>query len=184
MVEPPTGQPVDRSSEPSAEEVAGGVVDLLAEVDTALSSSRWAFLDTGSDNVKYRLYEAAALRHCCLLLEQMVRAMAADLDLSVRILGRAHLEAWLYAMYLHFGKNDALTRMAQDTVRGLEISDQANKRFDEQLAKEKKKAKKRFSKVLKANAGISRWNAEHPDLPPKRLLKNHTFPSSDLLGST
>jgi hypothetical protein len=176
MVEHSTGQSVDRRSEPSAAEVAEGVVGLLAEVDTALSSSRWAFLNTGSDNVKYRLYEAAALRHCCLLLEQIAGAVAADLDLSVRILGRVHLEAWLYAMYLHFGKHDALTRMAQDTVRSLELSDQANKRFDAQLAKEKKKAKKSLSKVLKVNTGISRWNAEHPDLPPKPLLEEPHVP--------
>ena len=176
MVEPSTSQPVDRPSEPSAEEIAESVAGLLAEVDTALSSDRWAFLDTGSDNVKYQLYEAAALRHCCLLLEQIAQAVAANQDLSVRILGRAHLEAWLYAMYLHFGKNDALTRMAQDTVRGLEASDQANKQFDERLAKEKKKAKNRLSKVLKANAGISHWNADHPDQPPKPLLEEPHVP--------
>jgi hypothetical protein len=169
---PPAAQP-----EPTAEEVAESVVGLLAEVDAALSSSRWTFLDTGSDGVKHRLYDGAALRHCCLLLEQIAQCVAADQDLAVHILGRAHLEAWLFAMYLHFGRHDALTRIAQDTLKGLEASEHANKEFNERLARAKKKAEQSLAKVIETNAGISQWNKDHPDRPPKPLLDEPHVPA-------
>lgn len=163
--------------EPTAAEVAEAVVNLLAEVDAALSSDRWAFLDTGSDEVKYRLYDAAALRHCCLLLEQIAQCAAADQDLAVHILGRAHLEAWLFAMYLHFGRQDALTRIAQDTRKGLEAADHENKEFNDRLAKAKKQAEQKLAKVIETNVKISQWNENHPDKPPKPLVEEPHVPA-------
>lgn len=43
-------------------------------------------------------------------------------ELGVRILGRAHVEAWLTGTYLHFGGQDALRRIAEDTLRETEVT--------------------------------------------------------------
>jgi hypothetical protein len=60
------------------------------------------------------LYDGAALRHCCNLLYETEVAADADLELSVRMLGRAHLEAWFVALYIHFAGYEALLKVAQD----------------------------------------------------------------------
>ena len=94
---------------PTSEQVARGVIDLLREVDEAFDSDKWAILDCGREHVTWLLYDGAALRHCCRLLYEIEVAAAACLELSVRLLGRAHLEAWLVALYVHFGGYEANT---------------------------------------------------------------------------
>jgi hypothetical protein len=177
MGSPMTAAQSAAQPEPTAAEVAEAVADLLAEVEAALSSDRWTFLDTGSDEVKYRLYDAAALRHCCLLLEQIAQCVAAEQDLAVHILGRAHLEAWLFAMYLHFGRQDALTRITQDTRKGLEAADHESREFNDRLAKAKKQAEQKLAKVTETNAKISQWNKNHPDKPPKPFVEEPHIPA-------
>lgn len=86
-----------RPASPSSAQVAQGVIDLLGEVDEAFSSDRWAIL-TGREHATWLLYDGAALRHCCRLLYEIEVAAAAGLELSVRMLGRAHMEAWLVAL--------------------------------------------------------------------------------------
>jgi hypothetical protein len=89
-----------RQVPPSSAQVAQGVIDLLGEVDEAFSSDRWAILDSGRQHSTWLLYDGAALRHCCRLLCEIEVAAAAGLELSVRMLGRAHMEAWLVALYM------------------------------------------------------------------------------------
>jgi hypothetical protein len=77
----------------------GWATPLWQEIDDALKSDKWALLDTGEPVVIHRYYSAAALGHCAVLLCEMDKAVAADLDMSVRIVERAHLEAFLTAIY-------------------------------------------------------------------------------------
>lgn len=80
------------------------------------------------------LYDGAALRNCCRLLYEIEVAAAAGLELSVRMLGRAHMEAWLVALYIHFGGYEALLRVAQDARHSLEGIELEARQFDEWLA--------------------------------------------------
>jgi hypothetical protein len=57
----------------------------------------------------------AALRHCSRLVHEIEAASASGLELAVRTLGRAHMEAWLTALYIHFGGHEVLVRVAQNT---------------------------------------------------------------------
>jgi hypothetical protein len=93
------------------------VARLLAEADAALSSNRWAIRNTGAKHVFHRLYDAAALRHCCLLLKEIEQSVRAGQDMTVRLAGRALVEAWITAVYLHFGGYDALIKIVQDTLK-------------------------------------------------------------------
>jgi hypothetical protein len=142
---------------------------LTAEVDSVLSTDRWAILDSGSEHATWLLYDAASLRHCCQLLCEIEVAAESGQELTVRILGRTHLEAWLMALYLHFGGYPALTRIAQDTRYQLEMINQDAQQFDTWLATEKKSTKKRTRKVEEANKGITHWNATNLDKPAKLL---------------
>jgi len=161
---------------PTSEELSDGVTRLLAEADAALSSSRWAIRNTGSEHVLHRLYDAAALRHCCLLLKEIEQSAQAGQDMTVRLTGRAFVEAWLVAVYLHFGGYDALTRIIQDTRKQTEATAKGLKDFNQQLARDKAKALADLAKVQKTNAGISKWNESHPKQPPKPLLDEPHIP--------
>lgn len=144
-----------------------------AEVDVILSSDHWAIINNGSDSTKHRLYDAAALRHTCDVLESIKRNAEAGDELAVRTLGRAHVEAWLTAVYLHFGGHDALQRVAADTLNETQVTDDAIKRYDAELATRKKKANKSLKAVQAANKGIKLWNAQHPDLQKPLLPEAH-----------
>ncbi|GAA1797177.1 hypothetical protein HC028_19845 [Planosporangium flavigriseum] len=179
-----------RGREPTPEELRSGVADLLSEVDAALASNRWVILDTGSDSVKQKLYDAAALRHCCLLLKEIEDGACAGHELTVRILGRSHIEAWAFALYLHFGGYEALERIAQDTLHQVNVMNQQIAEFDQWLAQEKRKARRRLTKVRRLNASLKKWNEEHPDQRPKPLhdepyvprLVSHSIDLSDRIA--
>lgn len=141
-----------------------------------MDSDRWAILSTATDHVKHKVYDGASLRHCCVLLDEIEQAARQHLEMAVRILGRAHIEAWLFGVYLHFGGYPALERIAQDTLEAVMKVDEEFKSFDAQLKVEKRKAKGRVARVRRANAGIERWNIEHPDRPQKPLLDEPYVP--------
>ena len=155
---------------PTTAQVAQGVIDLLDEVDEAFSSDRWAILDAGRQRATWLLYDGAALRHCCRLLYEIEVAAAAGLELSIRMLGRAHMEAWLVALYIHFGGYEALLKVAQDARHSLEGIEREARQFDDWLAAEKTAARKSGRKVAKTNGGIAQWNEKNPDAHPKPLL--------------
>ena len=152
------------------EELSDSAVRLLEEVNETLATNRWAILDRGTEHIKWLLYGATALRHCCRLLYEMEVAASTDQEFSVRLLGRAHLETWLVGLYIHYGRFEALKRVAQDTRYGLEATTNDAAEFDRWLKTERKAARESVRKVERANKGIQRWNEENPDKPTKPLL--------------
>jgi len=161
---------------PSSAQVAQGVIDLLGEADEAFNSDRWAILDSRRQHATWLLYDGAALRHRGRLLYEIEVAAAACLELSVRMLGRAHMEAWLIGLYIHFGGYDALLKVAQDARHSLEGIELEARQFYEWLAAEKTAARKSGKKVAKTNSGIAQWNEKNPDAPPKPLLAEPYVP--------
>jgi hypothetical protein len=167
---------------PTSQQVTQGVADLLKEVDSAFASDRWAILDGASDHATWLLYNGAALRHCCRLLDEIEGAAASQLEFAVRNLGRAHMETWLVGLYIHFGGYEALTRVAQEARHGLEGIELEGKQFDERLVADKKAARRSSQKVATANGGITQWNQSHPDEPPKPLHDEPYVPQLSLAG--
>lgn len=155
---------------------------LLLEADTALSADRWAIINNGSPSARHRLYDAAALRHTCSLLRSIARAALDEDKLAVRILGRAHVEAWLTGIYLHFGGNAAIQRVAADTLNETELTDAAIKRHDKELKEAKSRARRRARKTRADNAGKAQWNAQHPREPPKPFLEEPYVPQQPEAG--
>ena len=166
----------------TAEELSAGIVRLVDEVKETLATDRWAILDTGTEHVKWLLYGAAALRHCCRLLYEMEIAARADQEFSVRLLGRAHLEAWLVALYIHHGGFEALTRVAQDTRYGLEATANDAAEFDKWLTAERKAARKSVRKVEQANNEIQQWNEANPGRTTKSLIDAPHIPQLQPTG--
>lgn len=172
--------PDDELAEPTDEEYSAGVERLLAEVADAMASEHWVIRSDPDDPVAtHRLFDGASLRHCCRLLSEIEHAVQAEQEFAVRLLGRAHLEAWFYGMYIHFGGPAAIARIAEDTLADMEVTDRDLKQFDARLAAEKKEARRRLRKVREANEGIARSNADRPDEPQKLL---HDEPYVPKLG--
>ena len=172
--------PIDVAS-PTSEELSDGIAALAAEISAAFAADRWAILNTATDQVKWRLYDGAALRHCCQLLQEMDLAARTGQEFSVRLLQRAHIEAWLTGLYIHYGGFAAVTRVAEDTLHNLEAAGTEAAAIDQRLAGEQRTARKRARKVQQANDGIRKWNEANPDLPAKPL---HTAPHIPQLRPT
>jgi hypothetical protein len=166
---------------PTSEELSDGIVRLVEEVDREFATDRWAIIDTRTDHVKWRLYDGAALRHCCRLLWEMEIAARSDQEFSVRLLHRAHLEAWLTGLYIHYGGFEAVTRLAQDTRHGLEAANNEAAAFDQWLVGERRSARRNSRKVQRTNDGIQKWNEANPQLPAKPL---HVVPHIPQLQAT
>jgi prefoldin subunit 5 len=147
---------------PTSDELAAAAKRLLDEADAALSGSHFAIINHRTPGTLHRYYDAAALRHCCQLLAEIENASAAGQELTVRVLGRAFIEAWLTALYIHFGGDEALERVAQDTLHQVKLSDNDLKDFDQRLQRDKGKATARAAKIRHDNAGITRRNAANP----------------------
>jgi len=167
---------------PTPEQLSDGTLRLLAEVDDAFATNRWAVLDRGSEHVTWLLYDGAALRHCCRLLYEMEFAAAGPLEFAVRLLARAHLEAWLAGLYIHYGGFEAVGRVAQDTRYSLEGTNNEASQFDHWLTAEQKSARRRARKVEKANKEIAQWNKANPDRPAKTLLDQPYVPQLQPTG--
>ncbi|MEW2161358.1 hypothetical protein AB0950_40255 [Streptomyces sp. NPDC007189] len=146
----------------TSDDVSALIPLLLAEVEGAFDSSRWALVNSGTERVKWRVYAGAALSHCCRLLAEMETAGRAHQEMAVRLLGRAHLEAWVVCLYIQFGEYPALERLGQAELRHLYGLQQEADTIDAMLAADRKEARRRRKKAEKANAGIARWNAANP----------------------
>ena len=155
---------------------------LLIEADTALSANRWVIISSGSSSTRHRLYDAASLRHTCSVLRSIARAALDEDELADRILGRAHVEAWLTGVYLHFGGNAAIERVAADTLNETEMTDAAIKRYDKELKEAKRTARRRVRKTRADNTGKAQWNAQHPQEPPKPFLDEPYVPQQPEAG--
>jgi hypothetical protein len=172
--------PVSAAS-PSAEELSAGIAVLAGEISEAFAGDRWAILNSATDQVKWRLYDGAALRHCCQLLQEMDLAARSGQEFSVRLLQRAHIEAWLTGLYIHYGGFAAVTRVAQDTLHHLQAAGNEAAAIDQWLAGERRTTRARARKVQQANDGIRKWNEMNLDLPAKPL---HAAPHMPQLRPT
>ena len=161
---------------PTPEALSDGIFRLLAEVEEAFITNRWTILNRRTEHVKWLLYDAATLRHCCRLLYEMEIAAAGNLEMAVRLLARAHLEAWLHGLYIHYDGFKAVERIAQDTLYNLEATNNDAAQFDQWLAAEQARARKRTRKVAEANRGIAHWNEANPDESAKTLLDQPYVP--------
>lgn len=168
--------PTGKRTKPTDRGMRKDTTRLLAEVAAAMESDKWAILPTATEHAKHRMYDGASLRHCCLLLAEIDQAAKQHLEMAVRILGRAHIEAWLFGLYLHFGGYPALERIAQDTHASTITTYDEFKNFDAQLRSDKRKAEKHLAAVRRANAGRAHWNTDHPDRPPKPMLDEPYVP--------
>lgn len=172
----PAPQRVQRGIRPTSGELSASVKDLLEEVDGILSSNKWAILAIGTERSKHRIYDAASLRHLCRLLSEIDSCATANQEFAVRILGRAHVEAFLFGLYLHFGGYSALQRIANDTQASLEKTHRDLTEFEQWLRAAKRKARRELRNVRNTNEGIKQWNREHPDVPQKSLLEEPHVP--------
>jgi hypothetical protein len=94
---------------------------LLAEIAAVLATDRWVLLRTASTTNR-KIHSAATLRHVCTLLEDIADVVEKGREAALRVLGRAHLEAWLIGMYIAFGGDEAVVEMASGYRRGIEVS--------------------------------------------------------------
>lgn len=155
---------------------------LLVEIDVILSSSRWIIVNSGSDNTNHRLYDAAALRHVAALFRDLVICAERGQELATRVLSRTHVEAWLYAVYLHFGGSDALQRVVENTRYGTALVDDAIKRHDNELGQAKRKVRRRLKTIRKTNEGIASWNSQFPQEAPKPFHDEPYIPQQPKTG--
>jgi hypothetical protein len=174
-VDIPAPEPPTRS-DPTDDELAEWTAALQVEIHEGLSSDAWAIIASGSDQSKHRLYDAAALRHCAALQAEIDAVTQAGHELASRVLIRTHIEAFLFALYIHFGGMEAITKIAQDILASLESTHNDLMVWDKWLEKEKQRATKARDKVRRDNAANSKWNAEHPDQPPRPILDEPYVP--------
>jgi hypothetical protein len=173
---------VSERTEPTDAEMTEWTSALLAEIDDALSSDVWAILDTGSDHATYRLYDAAALRHCAALLEEIDLAARAGYELATRVLIRTHIEAFLFALYIHFGEIEAVTRIAQDTRASLEATHNDFVAWNEWIEKERERRIEARDKIHQNNGANAKWNSEHPEERPRPIFDEPYVPQLSPTG--
>lgn len=169
-------------AEPTDKELTEWTAVLLVEVDSTLSSDRWAILDTGSNHSIHRLYDAAALRHCAALLAEIDAAGRSGFELATRVLARTHVEALLFALYIHFGGFEAVKRIARDTLASLETTQNDLVAFDEWLKSERRTRTKARKKVRSNNESNLAWNAEHPGEPQRPIIDEPYVPQLSPTG--
>lgn len=161
---------------PTPAELTDGVARLLVEVDGILSSDRWAILNTGSAHALWLLHDAASLRHCCRLLQEIDVAAQAGRELTVLVLCRTHLEAFLIGLYIHFGGHEALLRIAQDTRHQFDGLHEESQKIEQSLTARKASAEERVERIKSINRGITFQNAKDPAQPPRPLLEEPYIP--------
>jgi hypothetical protein len=88
---------------------------------------------------------------------------------GLHILARAFIEAWLTALYIHFGGYEAFKRVVQDAAYQVKLTHDNLKEFDARLLRAKKAAKKKYKAIADANAGINMWNARNPSQAAKQV---------------
>jgi hypothetical protein len=120
--------------EPTHEDISGFVRLLVAEADHHLSSDVWG-VDTASQDWGPRQYLAGALRHVCRLLYELQQAAAGGLETTVWIVGRTHSEAWLVAMYLFMGGDEAFERVQLQSKKEMEKHIRQIEEFNAKAAK-------------------------------------------------
>ncbi|MEU4588181.1 hypothetical protein AB0F92_40065 [Kitasatospora aureofaciens] len=168
-----------QQSRPTREELSEATSRLLAEIDAAFASDRWALLDTRTPQVTWRMYDGAALRYCAELLRELAAAVDGGLEYAVRSLARSLIEATVFSLYIHFGGHGAVVAAGQATRHSAEGVQAERDRINQNLAASKKDALRRLEKVRAHNAHIARRNASRPDLPPMAPLPTPHVPQME-----
>jgi len=158
----------DSQSDLSSKLVSAGQ-RLIADITRQLDSDAWVIINNFSVSSVEKVYDAAALRHCASLLEDIIAAFESTEEMTIRILGRAHIEAFLFGSYIHFGGVEAIR-----TVRLSEDTSQTTMRteleaWDEWLERSIKKNVQRGKKVresrtqieLRRKGGLTAKEREH-----------------------
>jgi hypothetical protein len=165
------------SSPQTYEALAEDAQKLLAEIDAALGGNAFAILNNQTRSTLQRYYDAAALRHCCVLFSDIETCSKAEQEITVRILGRVFIEAWFTALYIHFGGWNGFERVAQNTAYQSALVDRAIKKFDSGISRAKKIARQRYKVISRTNSGISFWNQANPTQPAKELHPEPYIPT-------
>ena len=152
-------------------------LELIGSIGDELDNRRWQVLAPArSYDAQFLLHDAASLRHTTRLLSEITFAVQNHQEMSCRILGRAHIEAFLFGVYLHFGGHDAMDRIAQDTKESNERTLNELKRWREELERDRKRAEEKLAKVRVQNDGIRKRNAANPDKPPVPVIEERDPP--------
>lgn len=157
-------------SGPPADERPVLAAALVEEVNMLLSSPRWRLLRQSS-TVRHHAHAAAALRHVAALLMDVVDAAERGREAALRVLGRAHLEAWLVGMYVMAFGDEALADIEVGYIKAISTQHNRLADYDEQLRRGIKKAKAQNKRIRAANKHAERWNEAHPEVEPKPLMQ-------------
>jgi hypothetical protein len=160
----------------SREELSLAAVALLEEMDVLLSGPKFQLVPGSTLQARVRVYDAALLRHCARILQEILIAAANDLEMTLRIVGRAHIEAFVTSMYLHFDSADALLRIAQATKHSDGKLSNDLKQWDTWLRAERTRALKRRRAIRIHNGHAQRWNASNPTLAPIEVFDEPAIP--------
>jgi hypothetical protein len=127
---------------------------LLSEIDATLSSDAWVIYNQGEMSTKVKAYGAASLRHSARLTSEIMDAVRRDQELTLRILGRAQIEAMLFGLYVHYGGEYALKRMASDLRKDNETLIEEFRQWNRGLVRERFRTLRLTRKLEKQNANI------------------------------
>ncbi|MBL8776754.1 MAG: hypothetical protein JNK12_12500 [Acidimicrobiales bacterium] len=161
---------------PPVEELPSLSAALVEEVDRLLSSPRWRLL-MHSSTVSHHIHAAASLRHVAVLLTDVADAVEAHREIAVRVLGRAHIEAWLIGMYVVVYGDDAIADIEAGYVRAISAQHKRLAEHDERRRAELADAKRRNKAIRSQNRNRRRWNDAHPDDVPKPFTEEVPLPS-------
>ncbi len=162
---------------PDTSELPKLVDDLLTEVDGALSAPGWVLVKSAS-RANLHVHAAAALRHVCGLLGEVLPAAVGHREIALRVLGRAHLEAWFVGMYIAMGGAEALADVASDYQYSMKAQHRDLLAYNERLKRDREEAAGSNRKIGKINDGIRIWNAAHPAIQ-KPLVDTEPVPTSN-----
>ena len=153
---------------PAADELPVLAAALVKEVDEVLSAPRWR-LFRSSSNAVHHAHAAAALRHVVALLADVVQAVDRRREAALRVLGRAHLEAWLVGMYVMAYGDDALADIEAGYEKAISSQHTRLAEYDETLRQEIAKTKRRNKRIRSDNRDLQSWNEAHfRKSPPSR----------------
>ena len=164
-----------RTIGPATDELPALVAGLAKEVDDLLSSPRWRLVLTSS-TVAHHVHAAAGLRHVVALLEDVANAVARRREAAIRILGRAHLEAWLVALYVTVYGDDALADIQARYTKAISSQHTRLAEYDESLTREIAKINEKNQRIQDRNRHLQRWNEAHPGEPSKALTDEMPLP--------
>jgi hypothetical protein len=154
-------------TEPKTKELSGLISQLVQEVGDTLQSDSWVLLNRPSAQI--RIHEGAALWHCCSLLADLDVAAKSGREVVLRLVARAHLEAWITALFLHYGEMDALEQVAGDLRYNLQTQQDHAMQYDKRLAAEHKRVRKLNERIQADNEQKTKWNSSHADQPQREL---------------